>query len=365
MLNLRQFEIFRAVMSHQSTVGAARDLLISQPAVSNAIRHLEDQLGFALFDRTGNRLVPREEARVLYRESEAIFLLSRALNQTVDDLKDNRRGRVRVVATPQLGHTIVPSAVREFLRRRPKVKVTIDIAQSYSVVESVEVAAADFGLAIALEKELSQTFEMVPLATMPLVCIVPVRHPLAKTKVIRPKDLRGQTLIGLEMGSRLGPLIRDAFRAEATSTAIWHILALSVFQGVINSFDMPARQVLLREMIERKEDLPNAIALNSSLVNGARLVGPSVAGVLIALTSEAWCFVVDSISYVAVVLALLAMRLPSRERQPETTPLWRRLHRAPRAPHTRACPPTCVRSPARIRDSRRSPSARFARPRRA
>jgi DNA-binding transcriptional LysR family regulator len=219
MLNLRQLEIFRAVMSHQSTVGAARDLLVSQPAVSNAIRHLEDQLGFALFDRTGNRLVPREEARVLYRESEAIFLLSRALNQTVGDLKDNRRGRVRVVATPQLGHTVLPAAVEEFLRKRPKVKVVIDIAQSYNVVESVEVAAADFGLAIALEKELSQTFEMVPLATLPLVCVVPARHPLAKAKVIRPKDLRHQALIGLEMGSRLGPLIRDAFRAEAVAYA--------------------------------------------------------------------------------------------------------------------------------------------------
>lgn len=219
MLNLRQLEVFRAVMSHQSTVGAARDLLVSQPAVSNAIRHLEDQLGFPLFDRTGNRLVPREEARVLYRESEAIFLLSRALNQTVGDLKDNRRGRVRVVATPQLGHTVVPAAVEEFLRKRPKVKVVIDIAQSYNVVEAVEVAAADFGLAIALEKELSQTFEMVRLATLPLVCVVPVRHPLAKAKVIRPKDLRHQALIGLEMGSRLGPLIRDAFRAEAIAYA--------------------------------------------------------------------------------------------------------------------------------------------------
>src|SRR5439155_4792547 len=108
-----------------------------------------------------------------------------------------------------------------------------------------------------------------------------------------------------------------AFRSEATSTAIGHILALSVFQGFINSFDMPARQVLLREMIERKEDLPNAIALNSSLVNGARLVGPSVAGILIALSGEAWCFVVDAVSYVAVVLALLAMRLPHSERLQE------------------------------------------------
>jgi DNA-binding transcriptional LysR family regulator len=217
MLNLRQLEIFRAVMGHQSTVGAARDLLISQPAVSNAIRHLEDQLGFPLFDRTGNRLVAREEARVLYHESEAIFLLSRSLNQTVDDLKDNRRGRVRVVATPQLGHTIVPAAIREFLRKRPNVRVSIDITQSYSVVESVEVAAADFGLAIALEKELSQTFEMVPLATLPLVCVVPSSHPLAKAKAVRPKDLQDFPLIGLEMGSRLGPLIRDVFRAEAAA----------------------------------------------------------------------------------------------------------------------------------------------------
>jgi len=116
-----------------------------------------------------------------------------------------------------------------------------------------------------------------------------------------------------------------AFRAEATSTAIWHILALSVFQGVINSFDMPARQVLLREMIERKEDLPNAIALNSSLVNGARLVGPSVAGILIALTGEAWCFVVDAVSYVAVVLALLAMKIPRRDQPLQAAPLGRHL----------------------------------------
>src|SRR5437764_14446413 len=85
---------------------------------------------------------------------------------------------------------------------------------------------------------------------------------------------------------------------------------------------MPARQAFLVEMIARKEDLSNAIALNSSLVNGARLVGPSAAGILIALAGEGWCFLIDAISYVAVVLALLAMRLPAPAPKPLPPPLW-------------------------------------------
>jgi MFS family permease len=86
-----------------------------------------------------------------------------------------------------------------------------------------------------------------------------------------------------------------------------HLLMLSVFQGVVNSFDMPARQAFLVEIVENRDDLPNAIALNSSMFNGARLVGPAVAGLLIAAVGEAWCFTVDAISYLAVLGCLLAM----------------------------------------------------------
>jgi MFS family permease len=85
-------------------------------------------------------------------------------------------------------------------------------------------------------------------------------------------------------------------------------------QGVINAFDTPARQAFVVEMVEDRADLANAIALNSSMVNGARLVGPSVAGVLIALAGEGWCFMVDGVSYLAVIASLLAMRLVRRER---------------------------------------------------
>ncbi|MBS1797622.1 MAG: MFS transporter [Acidobacteria bacterium] len=90
---------------------------------------------------------------------------------------------------------------------------------------------------------------------------------------------------------------------------IWHVVALSVFQGVINAFDMPARQSFVVQMVEDRNDLPNAIALNSSMVNAARLLGPSIGGVIIAVVGEAWCFMIDGFSYLAVIASLLAMRL--------------------------------------------------------
>jgi len=94
---------------------------------------------------------------------------------------------------------------------------------------------------------------------------------------------------------------------------IHEIVTLAALQGAINAFDMPGRQAFVVQMIDRKEDLGNAIALNSSMVNIARLVGPSLAGAVIALSNEGWCFFVDGVSYLAVIASLVAMRL-----RPET-----------------------------------------------
>jgi MFS family permease len=93
---------------------------------------------------------------------------------------------------------------------------------------------------------------------------------------------------------------------------IWHVILLSIFQGVINAFDMPARQAFVVEMVEKREDLPNAIALNSSMVNAARLLGPSIGGVVIAAVGEGWCFMLDGVSYLAVIASLLAMKITPR-----------------------------------------------------
>lgn len=90
---------------------------------------------------------------------------------------------------------------------------------------------------------------------------------------------------------------------------IHDVLALSAFQGMINAFDMPGRQSFMVQMVEDRGDLSNAIAINSSMVNLARLIGPSLAGLVIAATNEGWCFLIDGVSYIAVIVSLLLMRV--------------------------------------------------------
>lgn len=100
---------------------------------------------------------------------------------------------------------------------------------------------------------------------------------------------------------------------------ITEIFGLAALQGFINAFDMPGRQAFLVQMIDGREDLGNAIALNSSMVNMARLVGPSLAGLVIAGFGEGYCFLIDGISYIAVIASLLAMQLPRFIAKPAAT----------------------------------------------
>src|SRR5579859_8207097 len=100
---------------------------------------------------------------------------------------------------------------------------------------------------------------------------------------------------------------------------VWEIVALNVMQGLIDAFDMPTRQSMIVRMVEDRDDLPNAIALNSSMVNGARLLGPAIAGVLIAAVGEGWCFFIDAVSYGAVLVSVLLMRVDARPPARKTT----------------------------------------------
>jgi len=109
------------------------------------------------------------------------------------------------------------------------------------------------------------------------------------------------------------------------SIQVWHIILLSVFLGIINAFDMPARQSFMVEMVEKKDDLGNAIALNSTMVNGARLLGPSIAGVLISLTGEATCFLINGLSYLVVIASLFSMKIIRKERKLKSSKIFSEL----------------------------------------
>ncbi|TYQ25451.1 MFS transporter [Pseudanabaena sp. UWO311] len=119
---------------------------------------------------------------------------------------------------------------------------------------------------------------------------------------------RHQILIGTQILA-MGQSLALATLALSGAIQIWHVFALSLFQGIINAVDAPARQVFVFELVEQREDLANAIAINSTMFNGARLIGPALGGLLIARVGEGYCFLIDWLSYIAVIMALLAMRL--------------------------------------------------------
>lgn len=105
---------------------------------------------------------------------------------------------------------------------------------------------------------------------------------------------------------------------------IWHILVLAILLGAITAIDQPARQAFVVEMVG-KEDLPNAIALNSMIMNGARIVGPATGGMLLVLFGAAWCFLINGLTYIAVIAALLAMTITPHERRVRLQSPWAEL----------------------------------------
>src|SRR4051812_30680332 len=119
---------------------------------------------------------------------------------------------------------------------------------------------------------------------------------------------RHRLLVATQTLSMITSFVLAALTLSRTTT-IPLLLVVSVAQGLVNAFDMPTRQAFVVTLIEDKNDLGNAIALNSSMFNAARLLGPTVAGAIIAASSEGWCYLIDGVSFLAVIAALLAMRV--------------------------------------------------------
>ncbi len=135
---------------------------------------------------------------------------------------------------------------------------------------------------------------------------------------------RHRLLVITQALSMIQAFIMAFLAATGLLTVEW-IIGLSLFLGFINAFDMTARQAFTTDMVESRADLANAIALNSSLMNGTKLIGPSLAGLLLSWLGAAWCFFLNGLSFVAVLVALLAMRLPPRSSAVGRRHVWHNL----------------------------------------
>jgi MFS family permease len=128
--------------------------------------------------------------------------------------------------------------------------------------------------------------------------------------IVADRHNRHRVVIATQIASMLLAFVL-AFLTLADLVRVWQIFVLAALLGVVNAFDIPGRQAFLVDMVG-KEDLMNAIALNSSMFNGARIIGPAIAGILVAKIGEGWCFFSNAISYVAVIVGLLMMRVQPR-----------------------------------------------------
>ncbi|WP_029004896.1 LysR family transcriptional regulator [Azorhizobium doebereinerae] len=212
-MNLRQLEVLRAVIRHRTTVAAAEELALSQPAISNALKQMEAQTGFALFERVNNRLFPTAEALTLYEESEAIFALHAKLERRVQDLRENRAGHLSIVATPPLAYSVISPALASFVRHRPSARIFFDVRRYEEIIESVLNRVAELGFALGLDHHPGIAHEVVHRGDM--VCVFAPDHPLASRAAVSAGDIADFPLIGLERGTRLGEALRESFARAA------------------------------------------------------------------------------------------------------------------------------------------------------
>lgn len=128
--------------------------------------------------------------------------------------------------------------------------------------------------------------------------------------VVSDRYNRYRVMLGTQLASLIQALLLAAL-ILLKQYEVWQILGLSVVLGIINAFDVPARQSLVYEMVEDKNDLPNALALNSSMVNLSRIIGPALAGIVLETIGDGACFLLNALSFVAVIVSLLLMKLPA------------------------------------------------------
>ncbi|MBX3453763.1 LysR family transcriptional regulator [Ferrovibrio sp.] len=192
-MNLRQMELFHAIMRTGSITAAARLLNVTQPAVSAGLKHCETQLKMKLFERVSGRLQPTPEAEALFPEIEGIFAKVEAVGHLTKDLQGGRLGNLSIAAGFPMANSFVAQALSGFLVQRPRLRVTVQALTSQQVINQVVNREAELG--IIYEPVVSEAIETEKLAQARLACIMRPDHPLARLREIRIRDLAGQPLI--------------------------------------------------------------------------------------------------------------------------------------------------------------------------
>lgn len=209
-MNARQLEIFRAIMRDGSVTAAANSLAISQPAVSKVLHHLENQLGYRLFERIGGRLVPTMEAHLIYEDADRVFRELEVLKNLTRTIGERKIGLLRIGASLPVTYSVLPHALTSFRRDHPTVKIHLHALPKKEIAEQLVIG--DIDLAVTLSTIQAPTVRSEILAGVPAMVLMRHDDPLADRERITPADLVGRPLISYGNHADIGPAIEQAFR---------------------------------------------------------------------------------------------------------------------------------------------------------
>ena len=213
-LNLRQIEVFRAIMLSGSISGASKLLYVSQPAVSRLIAYTEQRLGFLLFKRIKGRLHPTPEAIRLFAEVDAMYQSVQRVNEVAENLAENRIGQLRIASSPNLGQSLMPRAIALFCQRHPEVRVVLHTLIPSVMLQSLLSHQVELG--ITYMPVAHPSLEVRPLYKSPVVAVLPQAHHLATRPYITIDDLANESLINYSSDIPFGQLIQQIFGDKAS-----------------------------------------------------------------------------------------------------------------------------------------------------
>jgi len=243
-ITLRQIEAFRAVMEAGTVIEGASSMRLSQPAVSRLIGDLEASLGYSLFARVRGRLVPTDEAQVLYAEVQRAFIGLNQISRTALDIRTHQVGRIRLIAMPAFSGGALPHAISGFLHANPGTSISFEIRPRLRVLEWISSQQVDMGLATLPIND--PALKIIPLARSRYVCLLPPDHRLTKKKRIHVRDLDGEEFISIMPESQIRASVDRLFDANRvtrknrmdvrTNDAILSLVGAGAGVGLIDLF---------------------------------------------------------------------------------------------------------------------------------
>jgi len=212
MITQRQLEVFRATMERGTVTAAAERLGVSQPAVSKILAGLEAEIGYPLFTRVKRRLAPTSEARLLAAEVARLYHGLERLSDVAREIRERQIGDLHIYSTPALGRTVLPDVLAGFLKKHAQAHVIFHVRSSTYINQKMVDQQLDLGFSMMPFEHPSMVTEELSRAAA--VCVMPREHRLARRKVIRPADLRGERFLSFPLDGRMRHLVDAVFEQD-------------------------------------------------------------------------------------------------------------------------------------------------------